>query len=299
MENNRKFTLEVHTLLWCADESFLATMGDVLNQFRLTPTIVGDCDDALRVIEGHAFDVIVVDWREIENLGDFLRCVRRSRLNPDCVLVAIVRDLVDLRQAFAAGVHFLIHKPASALQIERCLRAAYCATVARRRKRHRESVSILAAIGTHGRPFTEAAMVNLSEGGACLRIGETAGLPGMAMIAGEEIELDFFLPATGSSKQRRMAVSATVIWTTGQTCGVQFRHISEAQRLLLECWLTSCVERTLAEVCTGNCARPSPDLDKDACVRCLLRYSPEVAQAAVQDTNSASVMALPAARLLQ
>jgi hypothetical protein len=59
------------------------------------------------------FDLIVVDWREILSLGEFLCAVRRSKLNQECVLVAIVRDLLDLRQAFAAGVHFLIHKPPS------------------------------------------------------------------------------------------------------------------------------------------------------------------------------------------
>ena len=64
--------------------------------------------------------------RHVNSQDDFLCAVRRSKLDQDCVLVAIVRDLLDLRQAFAAGVHFLIHKPASVVQIERCLRAAYC-----------------------------------------------------------------------------------------------------------------------------------------------------------------------------
>jgi len=44
-----------------------------------------------------------VDWREIDNLAEFLSAVRHSKLNQDCVLVAIVRDLLDLKQAFAAG----------------------------------------------------------------------------------------------------------------------------------------------------------------------------------------------------
>lgn len=83
----------------------------------------------------------MVDWREVLNLGEFLCSVRRSKLNQECVLVAIVRDLLDLRQAFAAGVNFLIHKPPSTIQIERCLRAAYSATVARRRKHLSEKSS--------------------------------------------------------------------------------------------------------------------------------------------------------------
>lgn len=83
--------------------------------------------------------------------------------------MAIMRDLLDLRQAFAAGVHSLIHKPTSSVQMERCLRAAYCATVARRRKQHRELVRILATVSTPMQPFTEAIIVNLSEGGLGLQ----------------------------------------------------------------------------------------------------------------------------------
>jgi hypothetical protein len=66
-------------------------------------------------------------------------------------------------------VHLLIHKPASAVQIERCLRAAYSATVARRRKHHREPVALLASVSSRTEPFGEVAVVNLSEGGAKLR----------------------------------------------------------------------------------------------------------------------------------
>ena len=129
MESIRKTTLEMHTLLLCADVQFTGITRNVLNQLQVTPKIVGSCEAAMALIQEHEFDVIIVDWREIDNLGEFLCAVRKSKLNQECVLVAIMRDLLDLRQAFAAGVHFLIHKPASAVQIERCLRAAYCATV--------------------------------------------------------------------------------------------------------------------------------------------------------------------------
>ena len=172
MENIRKATLEMHTLLLCADVQFTGITRNVLNQLHVTPKIVGTCEAALALIQEHEFDVIIVDWREIENLGDFLCAVRKSKLNQEVVLVAIMRDLLDLRQAFAAGVHFLIHKPASAVQIERCLRAAYCATVVRRRKQHRELVKIVSTISTRSQSFTESTIVNLSEGGVGMRMSD-------------------------------------------------------------------------------------------------------------------------------
>ena len=235
----------MHTLLLCADAQYLGITRNVLKQLRVTQRIAAKSDAALAMIQAQEFDVIIIDWREIDQVGEFLGAVRRSRQNADCVLVAIVRDLLDLRQAFAAGAHFLIHKPASPVQIERCLRAAYCATVARRRKQHREPVEILAAVRTHSQPCAEALIVNLSEGGVGLQTSPQDFIEGVSVSAGEEIELRFALPQTAEM----VDVAGTVIWTTAEGCGVRFRYIPKKQRLVLEQWLTECVERLLARLC--------------------------------------------------
>lgn len=245
MEIIRRTTLEMHTLLLCADVQFLGITRTVLNQLQVTPKIVGNCDAALGMILQHEFDVIVVDWREIENLGDFLCALRRSKLNQECVLVAIMRDLLDLRQAFAAGVHFLIHKPASAVQIERCLRAAYCATVVRRRKQHREPVNLVATLSPRTQPFTEATVINLSEGGIALRSDAPDGVAGKMLSAGDEVDLRFTLPETGEN----LHPAGRVVWTTAHSCGIRFTNIPDDERGALEQWMTSCVERSLAKLC--------------------------------------------------
>lgn len=245
MENMRRETLEMHTLLLCADTQFLGITRHVLNQLQVMPEVVGSSEAAMGMIQEHEFDVIIVDWREIDNVADFLGAVRRSKLNPDSVLVAIVRDLLDLRQAFAAGAQFLIHKPASAVQIERCLRAAYNATVARRRKLHRERVEILAAVSTRAQAVAEAIIVNLSEGGAGLKTSIPDFISGVSVSSGEDIRLRFSLPES----DEMLDVTGTVIWKTADACGVRFRYIPEPQRALLEHWLTGCVERSLAETC--------------------------------------------------
>jgi len=244
-EVSPKSRLEMHTLLLCADVPFLGITRSVLNQLQVTPRIVNTSAAALAMIQAHQFDVIILDWREIDNLADFLCAVRRSKLNQDCVLVAIVRDLLDLKQAFAARVHFLIHKPASAVQIERCLRAAYSATVVRRRKQHREPVRIVASMSTHSHPLFEATVVNLSEGGAAVEINPRAFLSGVLPSVGEEIDLRFALPGSGEM----LDVSGVVVWSTVWNFGVKFSYIADPQRSALEQWLTECVERSLAELC--------------------------------------------------
>jgi hypothetical protein len=53
MENIRKTTLEMHTLLLCADVQFLGITRNVLNQLQVAPKIVGNCEAALTLIQEH------------------------------------------------------------------------------------------------------------------------------------------------------------------------------------------------------------------------------------------------------
>jgi CheY-like chemotaxis protein len=237
----------MHTLLLCDDIQFKGATRGVLNRLQVTPTIVANCEQALRELAAQQFQVVVIDWREIDNLCEFLGEVRRSRQNHDCVLVAIVRDLLDLRQAFAAGVHFLIHKPASTLQIERCMRAAYAATVVRRRKHHRENVEILAVASSRECRFGEVTIVNLSEGGAGVRLNGTdvAGAKVKSHLAvAEEIDLQFTLP----SSETTIHCSGRVIWFANGVAGIRFTSFPDGKRALFETWLTECVERSLLEM---------------------------------------------------
>lgn len=242
MDTIRKTTFEMRSLLLCADAQFMGITRKVLKQLQVTPQIVGSCDAALDAIQDQEFDVIVVDWREIDNLADFLCAVRGSEINRHCVLVAIVRDMLDLKQSFAAGVHFLIHKPASEVQIERCLRAAYCARVAQRRKQHREPVSIVATASRRNQPLSEALVFNVSEGGVGVRCqnGEHASLS-----AGDELELCFALPGS----DERLHVSGMVVWVSSNAYGLRFKYIPEHQRAALQQWLTDCVERSMTRLC--------------------------------------------------
>jgi CheY-like chemotaxis protein len=245
MENTPRPKPEMHTLLLCNDVAFIGTTRNVLKQLHVTPRMVNTSAAAVAMIQSTEFDVIVVDWREIDNLSESISSVRRSKLNQDCVLVAIVRDLLDLRQAFAAGVHFLVHKPASAMQIERCLKAAYCAMVARRRKHHREPVVIVASVSTRQQPYGEATVVNLSEGGVKLRTTGHEFVGGISLSAGDDVDLRFALPGT----DELLAIDGRVVWTSADACGVRFRYIPETQKAALEQWLTDCVERQVSRIC--------------------------------------------------
>src|SRR5262245_64019220 len=99
---NGKATMEMHTLLLCRDAQYVRTIACTLKPLGVSHTVLEDCAPAVTRIAVQKFETIVVDWRQIDDVAEFLCSVRRSNLNRDCILVAIVRDLLDLRQTFAA-----------------------------------------------------------------------------------------------------------------------------------------------------------------------------------------------------
>jgi DNA-binding NarL/FixJ family response regulator len=236
-------TLEMHTLLFCSDANFLHASREVLAQLGATTRIIADRNSAVAAIQLDNFDVIILDWPATDNFSDFISAVRRSKLNRDCMLVAIGCGLPDLRVAFAAGMQFFIHKPAAPVQIERCLRAAYSFSAARRVKRHREPIDALASIRTHAQTPRKAMVSNLGEGGARLRLA-----PGSSEVAnlnvGDEVELRFALPETNDVFQG----TGVVVWTSPECdAGIRFSYIPGYERLALEHWLRACVERSVSQ----------------------------------------------------
>jgi CheY-like chemotaxis protein len=242
----------MNALLLCRDVQFLGTTKRVLKQLGMQATVDENADDVLTRLASQEFDSLIVDWREVDNVAEFLESVRKSKLNRRCIVVAIVRDMLDLRQAFAAHVHFLIHKPASMMQIERCLRAAQSSFVANRRRSHREPVQIGASLSGKNLSLAHATILNIGEGGVGLRVTPTGGKS--LVSAGDQVELNFLLPET----TQLIHGSGSVAWTNSEgDVGIQFRYIPEAERRPFEQWLTDRLERSLADLrqkVTTSCA---------------------------------------------
>lgn len=237
-------------LMLCSDAPFLETAREVLTQLQVIPKTVTRCDLALSLIRREDFDVIMVDWRQIENFRDFFFAIHTSELNADCVLIAIVGDLLEMPQAYSARVHFLIHKGSTPEQIAHCLRAAYGATLQRRRKLHREPVNIVAAMRTRIQSDAECMLINLSEAGAGLRLQAETNAVSAFVGAGDEVDLRFPLPGT----DHVLNLSGIVVWSSATHCGVHFRKIPDGTLLALDNWLTGCVERSMAEGRHGQSA---------------------------------------------
>ena len=231
---NSYLTFDINALILCDDSHFLGTMERVFA--RLGVSSEGSCDYSatLNALEQKRIDTVVVDWREIINLGEFLETLRQSKMNKDCLLIGIASDLLDLRQAFSAGVQFLVHKPASVVQIARCLQAAHAAVIVKRRKQHREPVRIATTLHTRSVPLLGALVVNLGSEGAGLKLNMTGCKASARLSAGDELDLSFMSPGSGSV----IHASGVVVWVSSNgDAGVKFQYIPADEKRKLEQWL--------------------------------------------------------------
>jgi len=239
---NSFLTFDINALILCEDTHFLGTMERVFGRLGIRSERSPDYTAALAAIASQKVDAVVVDWQEIINLGEFLETVRESKMNKDCLLIGIASDLLDLRQAFSAGVQVLIHKPASVVQIARCLQAAHSAVIVKRRKQHREPVRIAVTLHTRSVPLLGALIVNLGGEGVGLKLNMTGCKTSARLSAGDEIDLSFLSPASG----RIIEASGVVVWVSpGGDAGVRFQYVPGNEKSKLEQWLGERFDRAV------------------------------------------------------
>jgi len=231
---NSYLTFDINALILCEDSHFLVSMERVFAKLGVRSERSPDYTAALAALEKQRIDTVVVDWREIVNLGEFLEIIRESKMNKDCLLIGIASDLLDLRQAFSAGVQVLIHKPASVVQIARCLQAAHSAVIMKRRKQHREPVRIAATLHLKSAPLLGALIVNLGAEGVGLKLNMTGCSVSAHLSAGDEIDLSFTSPGSW----RVVHANGVVVWVSRDgNAGVRFQYIPASDKAQLEQWL--------------------------------------------------------------
>jgi ActR/RegA family two-component response regulator len=231
---NSYLTFDINALILCEDTHFLTSLERLFAKLGVRSERTADYAAALAAIVQSRIDMVVVDWREIADLGEFFEALRNSKMNQQCLVVGIASDLLDLRQAFSAGVQFLIHKPASVVQITRCLHAAHAAVILKRRRQHREAVRIAAELRCRNAPLLGAMIINLGAQGAGLKLNVTGCKASASLSPGDDVDLTFVSPASG----RKLAVCGAVIWTNPQgEAGIRFDYLPETERVTLERWL--------------------------------------------------------------
>jgi len=242
---NHYLTFGFNALIMCDDTHYVHTLERVFLKLGVRSEPMPSYDLALATLLQRRVDAVVMDWQQISNLREFLESLSHSKMSKQCVLIGIASDLSDLHHAFSAGLQFMIHKPASALQIERCLRAAYGEIIHKRRKQHREPVRIAATLQTRNLPLLGGMITNLGAYGAGLKLNVAGCRNSASLKPGDDIDLSFISPGSGT----KVHGSGEVVWANGQgDAGVRFQYLAAGEKKQLEQWVRERFDNGVADI---------------------------------------------------
>jgi len=237
--------MSLKSLLLCSDEKIVRVLRRVLGDLEIEVELCANSDTALRKLTRQRFEAIIADLSDDGAIA-VLRSARTAPCNKQAVAVAIVEQIVGLKEVFQVGAHFVLYKPVSIERAKTSFRAARALMKSERRRNVRVAVQIPVVMRS---PEAGANMkvttVDLSEGGMAVAMPPRRRTSGKWQIA-------FTLPGTDAE----LEIAAELAWEgSKEQGGLRFLPASPAATLKLREWLK----------------RNSPDAEQDdPPIRCQL-----------------------------
>ena len=218
---------ELQALVVSSDSVVVDSIASCLAELGITISVHKETSSAITMLSRQKTDVFFVD-RELDPEFAVLKGMRSSPSSRGAVAFAIVPRSGSTGGAFRVA-NFVIDKPLARSRVSRAVRAAYGLMLKERMRYFRHPIDAPATLvdSTH-RKFL-AHISNISQTGLAL---ECAG----ALMAGEEIQLQFCLPGDEQS----LSCKAQIIWTADKAkMGMTYRQISGGHKARLMDWLES------------------------------------------------------------
>jgi ActR/RegA family two-component response regulator len=214
------------SLLLCEDEATARLVGRVFRDLGVDMEHVTGTEIAVEKIKQGSFDAVVVDDANPTGAALVLETARSLTSSKKCLGIVLAQSQTSLGVAFGAGTHLVIYKPIAAERVRSGLTAVRNLMGRKhRRTSPRVRVEIEATLSREGKAERRAVIIDLSEGGAALRIDGS-------LAASEPINLACVLPGTSDPFNAK----AEIVWRDAQGwLGVRFSDLAgDSQRLLRE-----------------------------------------------------------------
>ena len=181
--------------------------------------------DVLEELQRNKFDLVVVDCSNIEQGCAALREIRLSPTHRSAVSIAIVGEDGSREQVSEAGADFIVSHANYPVEIATTLRSAY-GLILRERGRYSRFALVAEVHVLCGAFSTDAWILNVSQGGVCIR-GIDEPLSG-------SLHMRFAFEDGGPLVE----LTGNVVWQREGLTGVQFTSMTKADRSELENWLS-------------------------------------------------------------
>ncbi|GEM_PF-3340554 len=211
--------------------------------------------DVLEELQRNKFDLVVVDCSNLEQGCAALREIRLSPTHRSAVSIAIIGEHGGRERVSEAGADFIVSHANYPVEIATTLRSAY-GLILRERGRYSRFPLVAEVHVRSGSYSTDAWILNVSQGGVCIR-GIDEPLSG-------SLNMRFAFEDGGALVE----LTGSIVWQRDGLTGVQFTSMTKADRAELENWLSRQFEiQTLVRPpltsarATSHVAEPLPQME--------------------------------------
>ena len=160
--------MQLESLLLSRDPEVIRVLQPALEKLSIDVEVCGGVSSGQEILRTEKFDAVLVDCDDVQGALGVLESLRKSASNKNSVTFAILNGATSTQQAFQMGANFVLQKPISAVNANRCLGAAINFMIRERRRYFRHPVELPATITFSEGDKLKATMTNISEGGMAI-----------------------------------------------------------------------------------------------------------------------------------
>jgi hypothetical protein len=184
---------------------------------------------ALEMIGQSHFDGFIVDCDGIQQGAEVIAGIRGSRGNRNSVIFTLVSGKTTFSKANELGSNFVLGKPIERARLETYLRSAIHKMESEHRRYFRYQLTLEAEVVRLDGKTIPAQILNVSDGGLCLRLLDRAHLHGAVTVR-------FTIPGKHPAS---ICATAALSWSTEPIFGMQFIKMDTEGRSAYDEWLQS------------------------------------------------------------
>lgn len=225
--------IPLRLLLLSRDFALINEVCNLAQPMRIYCEICADSRSALKRLCKAKYEGVVIDYQAGPDTSVVLDAIHNSTSHHSAITFGVVESPQN-REAFHAGLHFVINRPLDSTKVRRTLRAALPLLIQERRRYFRAPVGTAVTLTSAKHAGVAARSLNLSQGGMALECD-------VALAPSEKLLLEFSLPGLAQLLQ----LHAEVCWTRDKLAGLQFQHVPPPTLETLQSWLAQRLEEDI------------------------------------------------------
>jgi DNA-binding response OmpR family regulator len=229
--------MTLESLLISGDVSVHRVLRPTLEKLSIRVEVCNAAKAGEDVLLSEKFDAVIVDCDDMQGGQELLQNVRKTPSNRNSVSFAILNGKTTTQRAFEMGANFVLQKPISSLNANRCFNAALSFMERERRRYFRHPIEMPVLVYFASAQSVKATTTNISEGGMAIRYTGTWPKENPS-------KLQFSLPGTKLTLEPKAELS----WADGVgKAGLRFVDLPQSSKHQMETWLGDLMEKALSE----------------------------------------------------